>query len=121
MPAGPVYGGGMPVAPLEITVGDRVVRVSNPGKVLFPAAGITKEDLARYYIAVGEGMLAALRDRPVTLRRYPDGVEGESFFQKRVPKGAPDWVQTVQIRFPSGRPADEVCPTEIAVLAWAAN
>ncbi len=111
----------MSAAPLELTVDGRAVRVSNPGKVLFPAAGITKEDLVRYYLAVGEGMLAALRDRPVTLHRYPDGVEGESFFQKRVPKGAPDWVQTVQIRFPSGRPADEVCPTEIAVLAWAAN
>ena len=104
---------------LEIEAGGRVVRVSSPGKLMFP--GVTKEDLVRYYIAVGEPMLAAVRDRPVTLRRYPDGVEGEFFFQKRAPKGAPGWVESVQIRFPSGRTADEVCPTEVAVLAWAAN
>jgi len=104
---------------LEIEAGGRVVRVSSPGKLMFP--GVTKEDLVRYYVAVGEPMLAAVRDRPVTLRRYPDGVEGEFFFQKRAPKGAPGWLQTVQIRFPSGRTADEVCPTEVAVLAWAAN
>jgi DNA ligase D len=104
---------------LEIEAGGRAVRVSNPAKLLFP--GVTKEDLVRYYIAVGERMLAAVRDRPLTLRRYPDGVEGESFFAKRVPKGAPDWLESVQIRFPSGRTADEVCPTEIAVFAWAAN
>jgi len=104
---------------LEIEAGGRVVRVSSPGKLMFP--GVTKEDLVRYYVAVGEPMLAAVRDRPVTLRRYPDGVEGEFFFQKRAPKGAPGWVESVQIRFPSGRTADEVCPTEVAVLAWAAN
>src|SRR5215469_2879362 len=106
---------------LEIEAGGRAVRVSSPAKLMFPGAGVTKEDLVRYYIAVGAGMLAAVRGRPLTLRRYPDGVEGESFFQKRVPKGAPDWLETVQIRFPSGRAADEVCPTEVAVLAWAAN
>jgi DNA ligase D len=106
---------------LQITVGDRVVKVSNPGKVLFPEPGLTKEDLVRYYIAVGEGMLRAIVGRPTALRRYPDGLGGESFFQKRAPKGAPPWVETVQIRFPSGRPADEICPTEVAVLAWAAN
>jgi DNA ligase D len=106
---------------LQITVGDRVVKVSNPGKVLFPEPGLTKEDLVRYYIAVGEGMLRAIAGRPTALRRYPDGLGGESFFQKRAPKGAPPWVETVQIRFPSGRPADEICPTEVAVLAWAAN
>jgi DNA ligase D len=104
---------------LEIEAGGRTVRVSSPGKLMFP--GVTKEDLVRYYVAVGEPMLAAVRDRPVTLRRYPDGVEGEFFFQKRAPKGAPGWLHTVQIRFPSGRTADEVCPTEVAVLAWAAN
>ena len=117
------YRGPMPkrAEALEIDAGGRAVRVSNPAKLMFPAAGITKEDLVRYYIAVGPVMLAAVRDRPMTLRRYPDGVQGESFFQKRVPKGAPDWLQTVRIRFPSGRTADEVCPTEVAVLAWAAN
>ncbi|HEY2443023.1 MAG TPA: non-homologous end-joining DNA ligase [Streptosporangiaceae bacterium] len=106
---------------LEIEVGGRAVRVSNPAKVMFPGPGITKEALVRYYIAVSGPMLEAVRDRPVTLRRYVDGVDGESFFQKRVPKGAPDWLETVQIRFPSGRAADEICPTETAVLAWAAN
>ena len=115
------YGGRMVkrAEALEIEVSGRAVRVSNPAKLMFP--GVTKEDLVRYYIAVGERMLAAVRDRPLTLRRYPDGVEGEYFFQKRVPKGTPDWLETVQIRFPSGRTADEVCPTEIAVFAWAAN
>lgn len=102
-------------------MGGRTVRVSNPAKLMFPASGITKADLARYYVTVGEAMLAAVRDRPVTLRRYPDGVDGEFFFQKRVPNGAPPWVDTVRITFPSGRTADEVCPTEVAVLAWAAN
>ncbi len=106
---------------LQITVGDRVVRVSNPGKVLFPGPGLTKEDMVRYYIAVGGGMLAAIEGRPTALRRYPDGIGGESFFQKRVPQGAPPWVETVRITFPSGRSADEICPTEVAVLAWAAN
>jgi DNA ligase D len=106
---------------LQITVGDREVRISNPGKILFPEPGLTKEDLVRYYIAVGGAMIRAIADRPTALRRYPDGVDGESFFQKRAPKGAPPWVETVQIRFPSGRPADEICPTEVAVLAWAAN
>ena len=121
--AGMTYRGRMPkrAEALEIDVGGRPVRVSNPAKVMFPAAGVTKEELVRYYVAVGDRMLAAVRDRPLTLRRYPDGVDGESFFQKRAPKGAPDWLETVQIRFPSGRTADEVCPTEVAVLAWAAN
>src|SRR5260370_13721572 len=103
---------------LEIDAGGRVVRVSSPAKLMFP--GVTKEDLVRYYIAVGDRMLAAVRDRPLTLRRSPDGVAGESFFAKRVPKGAPGWVESVQIRFPSGPTADEVCPTEVALLAWAA-
>jgi DNA ligase D len=106
---------------LQITVGDRVVRITNPGRVLFPEPGLTKEDLVRYYIAVGEGMLRAVAGRPTALRRYPDGLGGESFFQKRAPKGAPPWVETAAIRFPSGRSADEICPTEVAVLAWAAN
>ena len=107
-----LYRGRMPkrAEALEIEVGGRSVRVSNPAKVMFPAAGVTKEELVRYYVAVGDRMLAAVRDRPLTLRRYPDGVDGESFFQKRVPKGAPDWVQTAHIRFPSGRTADEVVP-----------
>ncbi|ACU35520.1 non-homologous end-joining DNA ligase [Actinosynnema mirum] len=106
---------------LELTVGERVVRVSNPDKVYFPERGITKRQVVEYYLAVAEPLLAVLRDRPTTLKRFVDGVAGEAFYQKRVPKGAPEWVRTVGVRFPSGRPAEQVRPTEAAVLAWAAN
>ncbi|MER5261650.1 non-homologous end-joining DNA ligase [Actinosynnema sp. NPDC002837] len=106
---------------VELNVGERVVRVSNPGKVYFPERGITKIQVVEYYLAVAEPLLRVLRDRPTTLKRYVDGVTGEAFYQKRLPKGAPEWVETARIKFPSGRPADEVCPTEPAVLAWAAN
>ncbi|MEU5696399.1 non-homologous end-joining DNA ligase [Actinosynnema sp. NPDC020468] len=111
----------MPKKAEELTVGSRVVRVSNPDKVYFPARGITKIQVVRYYLAVAAPLLSVLRDRPTTLKRYVDGVEGEAFYQKRLPKGAPEWVETARVKFPSGRPADEVCPTEEAVLAWAAN
>jgi DNA ligase D len=106
---------------IELTVGERTVRVSNPDKVYFPERGITKRQVVEYYIAVAEPLLNVLRDRPTTLKRFVDGVTGEAFYQKRLPKGAPDWVETATIKFPSGRPADEVCPTEPAVIAWAAN
>jgi DNA ligase D-like protein (predicted polymerase) len=106
---------------IELTVGERVVRVSNPDKVYFPERGITKRQVVEYYIAVAEPLLNVLRDRPTTLKRFVDGVTGEAFYQKRLPKGAPEWVQTARITFPSGRPADEVCPTEPAVIAWASN
>jgi DNA ligase D-like protein (predicted polymerase) len=112
-------------APLELSVdgphGPRAVRVSNPDKVYFPARGITKRQVVEYYLAVATPLLYVLRDRPTTLKRYVDGVTGEAFYAKRVPKGAPEWVEQVGITFPSGRTADEVCPTEPAVLAWAAN
>jgi DNA ligase D len=112
-------------AAVELTVpgpwGDRTVRVSNPDKVYFPDRGFTKRDVVDYYLAVAEPLLGAIGDRPTTLKRFVDGVTGEPFYQKRLPKGAPDWVRTARITFPSGRPADEVCPTEPAVLAWAAN
>jgi DNA ligase D-like protein (predicted polymerase) len=116
----------MPKAqPWELVVpgpnGDRTVRVSNPDKIYFPDRGITKRQVVEYYLSVAEPLLGVLRDRPTTLKRYVDGVTGEAFYAKRLPKGAPEWVQTVRITFPSGRPADEVCPTEPAVLAWAAN
>lgn len=111
--------------PLVLTVsgphGDRTVRVSNPDKTYFPERGITKRQVVEYYLSVAEPMLRALRDRPTTLKRFPDGVAGEAFYAKRVPKGAPEWVDSVEITFPSGRTAFEVCPTEPAVLAWAAN
>ncbi|WP_216205573.1 non-homologous end-joining DNA ligase [Amycolatopsis aidingensis] len=107
--------------PVEYTVGQRTVRVSSPDKVYFPDRGITKREVVEHYIAVGEPLLQAIGERPTTLKRYPDGVTGEYFYAKRVPKGAPEWVQTARITFPSGRTADEVCPTEPAVFAWAAN
>jgi DNA ligase D len=118
---------------IEIQVGDRVVKVTNPDKVYFPATGATKRHLVEYYLSVGDGIVRALRNRPTTLERWPAGVfegaklstqqshGGDAFFQKRVPKGAPDWVRTARIEFPSGRSADEVCPDEVAVVAWAAN
>ncbi|MFD4252564.1 non-homologous end-joining DNA ligase [Amycolatopsis thermoflava] len=106
---------------VEYQVGDRVVRVSNPDKVYFPERGITKRQVVEYYLAVAEPLLRAVGERPTTLKRFPDGVSGEPFYAKRVPKGAPEWVQTARITFPSGRTADEVCPTEPAVFAWAAN
>lgn len=106
---------------MELTVGERTVRLTNPEKVYFPQRGFTKLDVARYYLAVGDGALRALRNRPTTLERYPDGVEGESFFQKRAPKNLPDWIPTGRISFPSGRHADEMCPTEPAAVVWAAN
>ncbi|MEU6853991.1 non-homologous end-joining DNA ligase [Actinacidiphila alni] len=106
---------------LELTVGERVVRVSHPDKVYFPQRGFTKADLVTYYLTVGDGILRAVRDRPTTLERYIHGVEGDSFFQKRAPKNLPDWIPTARIAFPSGRYADEICPTETAAVLWAAN
>src|SRR5919199_2940373 len=118
---------------MEFEVEGHAVRVSSPDKPYFPELGITKSDVVRYFLSVGDGILGALRDRPTTLERWPGGVfegaklstradnRGDAFYQKRVPKGAPDFVETARITFPSGRPADEVCPTEPAVLAWAAN
>ncbi|GAA4096696.1 MULTISPECIES: DNA polymerase domain-containing protein [Actinomadura] len=119
---------------IQIPVGDRLVKVSNPDKVYFPQPGYTKRRLVEYFVSVGEGILRATRNRPTTLERWPGGVfEGarlatrdnprgaDAFYQKRLPKGAPDWVESARIDFPSGRSADEVCPTEVAVIAWAAN
>ncbi|PRX51325.1 DNA ligase D-like protein (predicted polymerase) [Prauserella shujinwangii] len=106
---------------VEYQVGRRTVRVSNPDKVYFPERGITKRQVVEYYLAVADPLLRAIGERPTTLKRFVDGVAGEAFYAKRVPKGAPDWVETARITFPSGRTADEVCPTEPAVLAWAAN
>jgi DNA ligase D len=104
---------------VELEVGERIVKVTNPERVYFPARGETKLDLARYYLSVGDGIVRALRDRPCMLHRYPDGVGGEKIYQKRLPKGAPDWVQTTEVSFPSGRTADELCVTEIASVLWA--
>lgn len=101
--------------------GARTVRVSNPDKLYFPERGITKRQVVEYYLAVSGPLLRVLAQRPVTLKRFVDGVDGKSFYAKRVPPGAPDWVDSVEITFPSGRRARQLCPTEPAVLAWAAN
>jgi DNA ligase D len=106
---------------VELEVGERVVKLTNPDKVLFLKARKTKRDLADYYIAVGDGIVRALHERPTQLRRFPDGVTGEAIYQKRVPKHHPDWVETARVTFPSGRHADELCVTELAQVIWAAN
>jgi DNA ligase D len=97
------------------------VRLSNPDKVFFPARGETKLDLAQYYLAVADGALRGVRERPTVLKRYPDGATGEPFFQKRVPPKHPEWLETVRVTFPSGRHADELCPVDIAHIVWAVN
>lgn len=105
---------------VEITVGDRVVRVSNPDRVYFPALNATKLDLVQYYLSVGPGILNALRERPCMLHRFPTGVTGEKVHQKRVPAGAPPWLGTVRLFFPRyGQHADELCVTELAEVIWA--
>ena len=111
----------MPSAPAaELEVGDRTVRISNPDRVYFPARGETKLDLARYYLAISDGVVRALYERPCMLHRFPTGVTGEKVHQKRLPRGAPDWVQTVRVEFPRyGRHAYELCVTHPADLIWA--
>ncbi|MEV7477917.1 non-homologous end-joining DNA ligase [Streptomyces halstedii] len=106
---------------MELDVDGRAVRLSNPDKVYFPDMGYTKKDVADYFLAVGPGILRALRERPTTLQRFVDGVGGEFFYQKRAPKNLPDWTPTARIEFPSGRHADEMCPTELGAVLWAAN
>ncbi|HEV8318056.1 MAG TPA: non-homologous end-joining DNA ligase [Vicinamibacterales bacterium] len=104
-----------------LTVAGREVTISNPRKVLFPQAGYTKLDLVRYYLAVSEGALGAAGGRPNVLVRYPNGIDGEFFYQKRAPQSRPAWVEVVALRFPSGRSAEEVVPRDAATLAWMAN
>jgi DNA ligase D len=120
-----------------VDAGGRDLSVSNPDRVIFPrtkhSADVTKLDIVNYYLAVEDGIMRALDRRPTTLERWPKGVHpgivlstrdrggGDAFYQKRVPRGAPDYVQTARIEFPSGRHADEVCPTEVAVVGWAAQ
>jgi DNA ligase D len=120
-----------------LEVGDRDLRVSSPDRVIFPRTdrtpAVTKLDVVRYYVSVDDGIMRALGRRPTTLERWPKGVHpgivlstrekggGDAFFQKRIPRGAPEYVETARIEFPSGRHADEVCPTELAVVAWAAQ
>jgi DNA ligase D len=104
---------------VELDAGDHTVRISNPDRVYFPASGHTKLDLARYYLSVGDGIVRALRERPCMLHRFPKGVAGPKVHQKRLPSGAPPWVQTARVDFPSGRNADELCVTSVADVIWA--
>ena len=104
-----------------LTVAGREVAISNPHKVLFPQAGHTKLDLARYYLAVADGALRAAGGRPNVLVRYPNGIDGEFFYQKRAPQSRPEWIEVVALAFPSGRSAEEVVPRDAAALAWMAN
>ncbi len=107
-------------AAIELEVGDRLVRVSNPDRVYFPETGATKLDLVQYYLSVGDGIVNALRDRPCMLHRFPKGLAGDKVHQKRLPAGAPDWVPTVRVFFPRyGRHADELCVSELADVIWA--
>ncbi len=105
---------------IELEAGGRTVRISNPDRVYFSARGETKLDLARYYLAVGDGVVNALRERPCMMHRFPEGVDGEKVHQKRVPHGAPPWLQTARVTFPRyHRTADELCVTEVASVIWA--
>jgi DNA ligase D len=105
---------------VDVQVGERTVRITNPDRVYFPASGLTKLDLLRYYMSVGDGIVRALRDRPCMLHRFPSGIAGEKVHQKRIPSGAPDWIETVRVDFPRyGRHADELCVTELASVIWA--
>jgi DNA ligase D len=105
---------------VEIEVDDRVVKVTNPERVYFPETGATKLDLVEYYLAVGDGIVNALWERPCMLHRFPTGLAGEKVHQKRLPRGAPPWVETVRLHFPRwNRTADELCVTELGSVVWA--
>src|SRR5271155_3122467 len=115
---------GLPMAEakkLVLELAGREVAISNPGKVFFPRTGHTKLDLVRYYLAVAPGALGGVRERPMALKRFVNGAESEAFFQKRAPDKRPDWIETVELRFPSGRTADEVVVSDEAALAWVIN
>ncbi len=106
----------------EHEIAGHTVRLSSPDKVVFAERGYTKRDVFEFYRSVGDGILRALRNRPTTLQRFPDGLDGEAFFQKRIPtRGVPDWIQTAKIKFPSMRTADELCVANLAHVAWAAQ
>ncbi len=107
--------------PVTIETGGHEVRVSNPGKLFFPAAGLTKIDLVNYYLECEQAVVRGLRDRPTVMKRWVDGVDGEPFFQKRVPDTAPEWLQTATVTFPSGRHARELVPNDAAHLIWGVN
>ena len=104
-----------------LEIAGREVRLSNPGKVYFPKPGWTKLDLVQYYVDVADAALVHLRERPTVMKRFVNGIEEEPFFQKRVPKSIPDWMETATVTFPSGRTAEELCANDAAHLAWAVN
>src|SRR6266704_1463872 len=106
---------------VALEVAGREVVITNPDKVFFPQSGHTKLDLARYYAAVADGALRGIAGRPIVLKRYVDGAEGEPFFQKRAPSQHPEWVETVELRFPSGRTAREIVVRDAAQLLWIVN
>jgi bifunctional non-homologous end joining protein LigD len=99
----------------------RQVTITNPDKVYFPERGYTKRDLVAYYLAVAEGALRGVRNRPMALKRFVNGAAGEFFFQKRAPESRPEWLRTAELSFPSGRTADEIVVEDAAGLAWIVN
>lgn len=106
--------------PVILDVAGHEIKLSSPERVYFSERGETKLDLANYYISVGDGIVGALRERPTMLHRFPDGVDGTKVHQKRVPRGAPPWLETVRLHFPRyGLHADELCPTDLAHVVWA--
>src|SRR3989442_7531005 len=112
----------MPTPKEEVLeVAGREVKISNPDKLFFPKAGHTKLDLVRYYLAVADGALRGVHGRPMALKRFVNGAEGEFFFQKRAPESRPEWIETVELAFPSGRTAEEVVIRDAAQLAWVVN
>src|SRR5256712_3905967 len=104
-----------------LEVAGRAVTISNPDKGFFPKSGHTKLDLVRYYVAVAEGALRGVGGRPMALKRFVNGAEGEAFFQKRAPTSRPEWIETVELSFPSGRTAEEIVVRDAAQLAWIIN
>jgi len=107
--------------PLELEAGERTVAITNPGKVMFPERGETKADLARYYLAVAEPLMRTVRDRPTLLQRFPNGATGKSFFQKRIPESAPEWLRTTTVSTPNGTTSRAIVMADIAHVLWAAN
>src|ERR671935_1260634 len=111
----------MPAREEILEIAGREVRISNPDKVFFPRTGHTKLDLVRYYLSVAEGAIRGVANRPMALKRFVNGAEGEVFFQKRAPASRPAWIETVELSFPSGRTAEEVVVRDPAQLAWVVN
>ena len=115
------YRDGMPARAENLEIAGREVRVTNPDKPFFPDLGITKLDLVRYYLSVAEPALCGVAGRPMALKRYVNGIGGDAFYQKRAPNNAPDWIETVELKFPSGRTASEIVVRDAAQLAWVVN